>query len=95
MATMSDTDSIDIASRRLRLALDALEEAAERRGETDRSQAGLATQIHVLGADRARLAGELDAATSRSRGLEAANREVAQRIDAAIDTIRGVLAGED
>jgi Domain of unknown function (DUF4164) len=95
MATMSDTDSIDIASRRLRLALDALEEAAERRGETDRGQAGLATHIHMLGADRARLAGELDAATARSRGLAAANREVAQRIDAAIDTIRGVLAGED
>ena len=30
---MSDTDSIEIASRRLALALDALEATAERRGE--------------------------------------------------------------
>ena len=92
---MSETDSIEIASRRLRLALDALEAAAERRGETDRGEAALATQIHALGADRARLASELDSATARSRGLEAANREVAQRIDAAIETIRDVLAQDD
>lgn len=88
---MSETDPIEIASRRLKLALDALEAAAERRGESDRSQAALATQIQALGTDRARLASELDAVTARSRGLEAANREVAQRIDAAIETIRGVL----
>jgi hypothetical protein len=92
---MSDSDSIEIASRRLALALDALEAAAERRGETDRSEQALATQIHALGADRARLASELDAATARSRGLEAANREVAERIAQAIETIRGVLEHGD
>ncbi len=92
---MSDTDLIEIASRRLMLALDALEAAAEQRGETDRGQAALATQIHVLADDRARLAGELDVIMARSRGLEVANREVGQRIDAAIGTIRGVLEGED
>ena len=53
---MSETDSIDIASRRLALALDALEAAAERRSETDRSQEALATHVHALGDDRARLA---------------------------------------
>ncbi|MDR3421930.1 MAG: DUF4164 family protein [Xanthobacteraceae bacterium] len=92
---MSETNSIEIASRRLKLALDALEAAAERRSETDRSQEALATQIHALGADRARLASELDQATAHSRGLEAANREVVQRIDEAIETIRSVLAHED
>ncbi|HXX04060.1 MAG TPA: DUF4164 family protein [Xanthobacteraceae bacterium] len=91
MATMSETDLIEIANRRLKLALDALEAAAERRGETDKSQTALTTQIQALGADRSKLASELDAATARSRGLEAANREVAQRIDAAIETIRSVL----
>ncbi len=55
----------------------------------------LATQIHALGTDRARLASELDQAAARSRGLETANREVAQRIEQAIETIRGVLASED
>ena len=38
----------------------------------------------------ARLAGELDQAAARTRALETANREVAQRIDRTIETIRGV-----
>jgi chromosome segregation ATPase len=88
---MSDNDSVEIASQRLALALDALEAAAERRGELDRGQDSLFTQIHALGNDRARLASELDHVTARSRGLESANREVAQRIDQAIEAIRGVL----
>ena len=88
---MSDNDSVEIASQRLALALDALEAAAERRGELDRGQDSLFTQIHALGTDRARLASELDHVTARSRGLESANREVAQRIDQAIEAIRGVL----
>jgi chromosome segregation ATPase len=94
MAKMSETDSIEIASRRLTLALNALEAAAERRGETDRNEAALATQVQALGTDRARLASELDHATARSRGLETANREVAQRIVQAIEVIRGVLDGD-
>ena len=92
---MSETDSIEAASRRLALALDALDAAAEHRREAARGEAALATQIHALGDDRARLAGELDQAMARSRALETANREVAQRIAAAIETIRGVLASED
>ena len=92
---MSETDSIEAASRRLTLALDALEAAAERRRETDRSEEALGTQIQALGNDRARLASELDQMTARSRGLESANREVAQRLVRAIETIRGVLAQDD
>ena len=88
---MSETDSIEIASRRLLLALDALEAATERRRETDRSEETLANHVHALGTDRARLASELDAAAARSRALETVNREVAQRIAQAIETIRGVL----
>ena len=91
---MSEADSIEVASRRLMLALDALEAAAERRQETDRSEDALATQIQALGTDRARLASELDHAAARARELETANREVAQRIAAAIETIRSVLAHE-
>ncbi len=92
---MSETDSIEIARRRLALALDALEAAVERRREADRSEETLVSQIQALGADRARLASELDQATARSRGFESANREVAQRIAQAIETIRGVLANDD
>jgi hypothetical protein len=92
---MSETDLIELASRRLANALDALEAAAERRREADRGEAALANQVHALGTDRARLAGELDHATARSRALETANREVVQRIDLAIETIGAVLANED
>ncbi len=88
---MSEIDSVEAASRRLALALDALDAAAERRRDADRSEEALADQIHALGSDRSRLAGELDAAAARSRRLETANREVAQRIDQAIETIRSVL----
>ena len=88
---MSEIDSVAAASRRLALALDALEAAVERRRDADRSEEALAEQIHALGTDRARLAGELDAATALSRKLESSNREVAQRIDQAIETIRSVL----
>jgi hypothetical protein len=92
---MGESDSIGDASRRLLLALDALEAAADRRREADRSEEALATQVHALDTDRARLAGELDEAAARSRALETANREVGQRIDQAIATIRGVLETEE
>jgi Domain of unknown function (DUF4164) len=92
---MGDTDPIEIAARRLTLALDALEASAERRGETDRNEEALATQIHALGSDRARLASELDQTAARARGLEVANREVAQRIAQAVETIRSVLERTD
>ena len=88
---MSETDSVEAASRRLASALDALDAAVERRREADHGDAALADQIQALGTDRARLAGELDLATARSRKLETANREITQRLDQAIETIRGVL----
>jgi hypothetical protein len=92
---MSETDSIEVASRRLTLALEALEAAAERRCESARGEDALTRQVHALGEDRARLASELDDAVARSRGLETANREVAQRIAAAVETIRAALANDD
>jgi hypothetical protein len=92
---MTDTEAIDAASRRLALALDALSAAVERRHEAERAEVSLTVQLHALGADRALLASHLDAATARARKLETANREVARRLDAAIDTIRTVLEAND
>ncbi len=92
---MSDTDLIESAQQRLLAAIDALEAAAEHRQDADRGRQSLANQVEALGADRARLASELDDATARSRTLENANRDVAQRIDQAIETIRGVLDAEE
>ena len=86
---------IDAATRRLMSALDALESSVERRREADRDENELATRIQALGADRSRLADELDGSLVKSRKLERANREIAERLDAAIGTIRSVLdAGE-
>jgi hypothetical protein len=86
---------IDIATRRLMAALDALERAVERRRDADRDEDELAARIQALGADRARLADELDGSLVRSKRLERSNREIADRLDAAIGTIREVLdAGE-
>jgi predicted RNase H-like nuclease (RuvC/YqgF family) len=86
---------IEAATRRLMAALDALESAAERRREADRDENELAARIQALGVDRSRLADELDGSLVKSRRLERANREIAERLDAAIGTIRSVLdAGE-
>lgn len=92
---MTDANAIDAATRRLSAALDALEAAAERRRQADRGEETLAAQIHALGSDRSRLAADLDDQMARSRRLEATNREVARRLDAAMGTIRSVLEAQD
>src|SRR5436305_4441908 len=87
---------IDAATRRLMAALDALEAAAERRRDADRDENELASRIQALGADRSRLADELDNSLVKTRRLERSNREIAEKLDAAIGTIRAVLdAGEN
>jgi len=86
---------VDAATRRLMSALDALESAVERRRDADRDEDELASRIHALGTDRSRLADELDGALVKSRRLERANREIAERLDAAIGTIRAVIDGKD
>lgn len=88
---MSDQNAIDGAVKRLAMALDALDAAAERRREADRGNEALAHQVQALGVDRTRLAAELDGETARSRRLETANREIAGRLDAAIVSIQTVL----
>lgn len=92
---MSDPTAIDSATRRLALALEALEAAVERRLETDRQGDALVAQLHALGGDRSRLASELDLASARARELETTNREVARRIDVAVETIRSVIEAND
>jgi chromosome segregation ATPase len=87
---------IDAATRRLMAALDALESAVERRREADRDENELASRIQALGADRSRLADELDNSLVKTRKLERTNREIAEKLDSAIGTIRTVLdSGEN
>ena len=93
--TMSEQTAIEQATRRLTAALDALDAAVERRVETDRGAAALGEQVHALAADRSRLAADLDTQVARAKHLEAANRDIARRIDAAMENIRLVLESND
>ena len=88
---MTESNAIETASRRLTLALDALAAAVERRRNRDAGEVTLSSQLHALGADRSRLAAELDEASARARALENTSREVANRLDAAMATIRSLL----
>jgi hypothetical protein len=88
---MTDASAIEAATRRLAAALDALEAAVDPRREADRSESALAAQVQALGTDRSRLASELDGAAAHSRRLEDTNREIAKRLDVAIDSIRAVI----
>ena len=92
---MSDTSVIEAATRRLTLALDALEAAAEERREVDLGEDNLMAQVHALDDDRSRLASDLDSAMARARSLETTNRDIARRLEAAIRTIRSVLDPHD
>jgi Domain of unknown function (DUF4164) len=92
---VTDQSAIDIAVKRLALALDALDAAAERRQHADRSEEALANQVQALGLDRSRLAAALDGETARSRRLESTNHEIAERLDAAIASIQAVLDTQD
>ncbi len=86
---------LEKARRRIAAALDLLEAAINRRRENDRQRGELEAQIQAFGADRSRLAGELDHARASISSLEATNREVAQRLDQAVDTIRAVLDSQE
>lgn len=91
VANTGGSVEIERATRRLVAALDALESAVERRRDADRDENELANRIQALGVDRSRLADELDTTLMRTRQLERVNREIAGRLDAAIDTLRTML----
>ncbi len=92
---MADGSAIELATRRLAAALDGLEAALERRREADRSETALTAQVSALGADRSRLAGELDQQMARAHRLEVTSREVARRLDSAMETVRAVIEAHD
>ena len=88
---INEQSTVDMAVKRLALALDALDAAVERRREADQAEEALAAQVQALGLDRARLASTLDGEAARARRLETTNREIAQRLDTAIASIQSVL----
>lgn len=92
---MTDQAAIEQAARRLTQALSALDAAVERQLETDRSRLALSEQVHALDADRSKLASDLDGQIAKVRRLEIANRDIARRLDAAMENVRQVLDLQD
>jgi len=92
---VNDVSAVELATKRLQAALDALEGAIERRLERDQGQAALASQVHAFDSDRSRLAEELESAVARARRLESANREIAEQLDEAIATIRSIVEADE
>jgi hypothetical protein len=90
---MTDRALVDAAARRLTSALAALDAAVDRRIEIEHDRPKLAEQVHALDADRSRLAADLDNQIARTRRLEAANRDIAHRLDVAMQNIHSVLDG--
>ena len=84
---------IEAALKRLESALDLLEGVIERQIEGALHVASLENELHRLGTDRSELAQSLDAAEARTALLERANREVSQRLVAAMDSIRTMIDG--
>ena len=75
----------------LQAALDGLERAVEAAGDEGERRASGREEVQRLNADRAALAGKLDAAEARAVRLTEANREVSRRLVAAMESIRTVI----
>jgi hypothetical protein len=89
---MTVRENLDLALRRLAIALDQLEAAQARGARALAMHADVEEELAVMQDDRSRLAVELDAAVARNKALMAANDEVAKRLERASDTIRDLLA---
>ena len=83
--------AIEQAVRRLEAALQGLEMAVQQRLSERGGTEGLAAEVDMLAADRARLAESLDQSQARAAKLESINRDVSKRIGQAVETIRAAL----
>lgn len=81
---------LDAALARLQAALTSLELAAARRREADLTRVDLDEAFAAMQDDRSRLAIDLDESVARARRLEAANEEVARRLDGAGAALRAL-----
>jgi Domain of unknown function (DUF4164) len=83
------------AVRRLEAALRGLESAVAHRLTMAAGAESLAEEVRALASDRARLAENLDQSIARGAKLETINRDVAQRLEKAIETIQVVLQTDE
>ncbi|MCT7376427.1 DUF4164 domain-containing protein [Chelativorans salis] len=76
---------------RLGKAIEGLEAAADNRIEKQSDYAEAEAEVQRMGADRTRLAQEIDKSEARAERLAEVNREVSRRLVTAMETIRAVL----
>ncbi|MGE3247872.1 MAG: DUF4164 family protein [Beijerinckiaceae bacterium] len=91
---MKPPQRTEAALKRFQTALDHLEAAMERRGDTDRTLANLREELAVMQDDRARLAAELDGALKRNHTLGLANDDVRTRLEKTAEAVRAILSGQ-
>lgn len=91
MFAMSGETTLREVLIRLGKAIDSLEAAAEARLERERDFSEAEAEVQRMGADRARLAQEIDKSEARAERLAEVNREVSRRLVTAMETIRAVL----
>jgi hypothetical protein len=89
---MNARESLDLALKRLNIAVEMLEAAQSRRAQTDAARANLDEEYAIMQDDRTRLAIELDAAVAHNNALATTNAEVARRLESAGAAVRSVLA---
>jgi L-lactate utilization protein LutB len=82
---------LDAALSRMNAALETLERAVDREIARTQARAALEDEVSMLMADRNRLAEDLDRATCQAERLASTNRDVAYRLDQAMETIHAVL----
>jgi len=88
---MSDDATLREVLDRLARAIDALEATVDARLEKESDFSEAEAEVQRMGADRARLAQEIDKAEARAERLAEVNREVSRRLVTAMETIRAVL----
>jgi chromosome segregation ATPase len=89
----SDTMSrLELASDRLKTALDSLDRGLNARPAGDAGTANLQGRVAELEAERERLLEKLAALEEDMAALSGANEEVENRLDGAIGEIRAALA---
>ena len=88
---MSIPTALEAALKRLSVALDHLDAAADRRARADAARGDLEEELTIMQDDRSRLAIELDSALARVGSLDLAHREAERRLERASATIRAAL----
>ncbi len=88
---MSGDVTLKQAISRLAKAVETLEKTADQHLERDQAYLDSEEEVQRMGADRARLALELDQSEAKAERLQDANAEVSRRLVSAMETIRAVL----